>query len=81
MSDDRLYLSGIMFLSGWIIFCGAAIFHAILRVNHTSIAGAELYSIYYLVHIFPFIGLLFIAVSSIIVLKIVLNKRAERGGV
>lgn len=71
---ERRFSLGVIFLSGWIVFFGSAIFHAILRVNHSNISGLNLNSLYYTIDIMPYLGLLLVILPTILFLKDTLKK-------
>ena len=73
MLEKKFSLDSI-FISGWIIFFGSAIFQAILRTNYSNISGLNLKPIYHIIDFMPYLGLLFVVIPLLLFLKDSLRK-------
>lgn len=74
MSDGKLILCT-LFLSGWIIFFGSVMFDTVLSVHHTNIKGVSLNPLYEIIGGFPYLGLIFVIVSGLLILRGILKKK------
>lgn len=81
MTNDRSSLCRTLFISGWIVFLGSALFDALIAVNHTTVNWLSLNSLYNAITFLPYVGLLFLFVSAVLFIRDLRGwKQSERTG-
>ena len=73
MDENKVQICGMAFISGWIMFFGSAIFEEILRVNHSNINGLNLDPLYHIIGPLTYLGLAFVIVSAILLIRFFRN--------
>lgn len=73
MDENKVQICGMAFISGWIMFFGSAIFQAIIDVNHTTIDWLNLNPLYHIIGVMPYVGLAFVIVSAILLIRFFRN--------
>ena len=71
---DRRFSLETLFISGWIVFFGSAIFQAILHTNHSNISGLSMKPLFHIIDFMPYLGLLFVVLPVLLFLKDSLRK-------